>query len=518
MDQINQSEAGKNLGIVSTIKEKFNKTENLLDKILVNIVLLYLFIPIEIFFIGFLRWYYSLVLTVIMIYVFCKISKSIKYKKIEINSKIKTILIISLILIWVAFSGIGGFSYQNDDYIVRNPVFNDLMSYDWPVHYNFENAPEEITDVVGNGEVSFSYYFIFWLPAALIGKVLGYGIAQICLYLWSALGIGLIVYLIKRATSINGILIILGMIMFSGMDVVGTLISKKEFGLGLHLEWWNTTFQYSSITTCLYWVFNQAIPIWIITSLILNLNNNKSNLAIGSLAFAYSPFAIFGMIPVMIISIFKKYEKEKKSFIIRIKETITSQNILIPIIIIIIFGAFFISSGDKITVNGWSFAGINSISGAINYIKKYMLSIFLEFGIYALLIFRERKKDLFYLTSIVLLTLIPLYIMTPANDFVMRGSMSLLFILMVEILYYLQYSKEIIKKYLLITLLVLGMITPFNEIYRSITNTVEQTNIIKKDTSFGILDKIDIENLALYDRQFFIHNYENTFFFKYLAK
>ena len=67
-----------------------------------------------------------------------------------------------------------------------------------------------------------------------------------------------------------GITVIGIMIFFSGLDIIGCFIQEwnfQSFASILHLEWWLEGFQFSSNTTCLFWVYNQAVPAWIATLL-----------------------------------------------------------------------------------------------------------------------------------------------------------------------------------------------------------------------------------------------------------
>ncbi len=113
----------------------------------------------------------------------------------------------------------------------------------------------------------------YYLPAALVGKVAGVGVADTALLIWTAIGVALFLALaVERATTFRAALIIVAvLVLFSGMDLLGTVL-RGGFGLAAHLrpvdhlEWWATRFQYSSHTTQLFWVPNHALPGWIATS------------------------------------------------------------------------------------------------------------------------------------------------------------------------------------------------------------------------------------------------------------
>ncbi len=123
---------------------KFKKNEKTVclnkDFILVNLGIFYIMFPILLFFVGFLKSFYSCLLIIILLYCWFKCIKTFDFINWEetINAESNSgrkYFFISLIIvtIWVYFSGIGGFSFQNEDYIVRNAVFRDLIQYRWPI-------------------------------------------------------------------------------------------------------------------------------------------------------------------------------------------------------------------------------------------------------------------------------------------------------------------------------------------------------------------------------------------------
>jgi hypothetical protein len=160
------------------------------QKNIITIALLFIILPVIIFLIGYIKWY-------IAVFAICFIAyesyKIIKNEKIDTVLKVnyKVIFVILLILcLWVFFSGIGGFSYQNADFEVRNAVFYDLIHQKWPII-------GEINNNYVSGTVGFVYYFTYWLPAALIGKLFGDFAGNVALCLYSVISLCLIVYLIN---------------------------------------------------------------------------------------------------------------------------------------------------------------------------------------------------------------------------------------------------------------------------------------------------------------------------------
>ena len=93
-------------------------------------------------------------------------------------------IIFSLLFIWLLFSGIGSLSYQNTDYEVRNAVLHDLIDYKWPVTYDFTNLSSNYQNVLNASSAKFVYYFTYWLPASIIGKIFNYQVANIFLFIY----------------------------------------------------------------------------------------------------------------------------------------------------------------------------------------------------------------------------------------------------------------------------------------------------------------------------------------------
>ena len=58
---------------------------------------------------------------------------------------------------------------------------------------------------------------------------------------------------------------IVGLLLTGNPSVIETRLCEK-----IHIEWWARFYQFSSFTTQLFWVFNQAVPAWIATLLVLS--------------------------------------------------------------------------------------------------------------------------------------------------------------------------------------------------------------------------------------------------------
>ena len=72
------------------------------------------------------------------------------------------------------------------------------------------------------------------------------------------------------------------LIFFSGLDIVGAYLTSMDY-INMrydpwHLEWWGTPYQYSSMTTQLFWVFNQATSGVVVYQCLTYIQKNNRNL------------------------------------------------------------------------------------------------------------------------------------------------------------------------------------------------------------------------------------------------
>jgi len=201
---------------------------------------------------------------------------------------VKIFCVLMVVMLWVVLSGVGGYVWQNSDHHVRNEIFRVLVENPWPV---YSNTAER---------VPLSYYIGFWLPAAGIGKVWGLRLGYAVQVVWAVMGIVLCYALVcvkRRKVSVWPLMLL---IFFSGLDVIGTaLVQEGEgqiFGT-VHLEAWSWYFQFSSMTTQLFWVFNQAIPAWLACALVFFFEKPRNMLFTLSMLLLTSSFPFVGLLP-----------------------------------------------------------------------------------------------------------------------------------------------------------------------------------------------------------------------------
>lgn len=497
-----------------------------IDKKILIIAECYMFLPVIIFMFGWLKLIYAYLGCFMIIGLAMKLYESFPAIDgcggiaIGIVSKENVSFWISVIAmagIWVYLSGIGSYAYQNGDYWVRNPIFNDLSTYSWPVFYNLSEESELVKSICGSDTVAFSYYFSWWLPVCMAAKLfhLSYGMRNLLLYAWALVGILLIIYLICRKLRRCSWVIPVILAAFSGLDAIPFLMKNNFFELFpwvKHMEWWAGYFQYSSNTTQLFWVFNQSIPIWLIMAVFLQLVDAKCIAGLLSVAFAYSPWATFGMVPYA-ISASVKGRKE-------IKSAINIFNIFVPVIMLIVFGSFYMSGSASDVYKGLIFMQYPGQERRV--FCNYLLFALFEFGVFYFVMGKAAVKYKYYWITLFELILFPLFVIRDGN-FIMRGAIPALFMLMVYVTNYLienRNKKDLkIREYILIGCLIIGSMNPLAEINRTLVQTSTNDNVLQEQIgSFGNMQTDSESLINIAKDQFFVYDYQEKLFFKYLAK
>ena len=186
------------------------------------LIYIYLFLPVLIFVVGWLKWYWALPFGILMALACVKgFTDSVQCDCFLLEKSDFRILIkaLFLIILWVYLSGIGGWCYQNSDHEARSAIFRALVEYDWPV-------------VSYDGSRGLIYYIGFWLPAACFGKVFGLEAGYTVQVIWAVLGIFIVYYLICVFRKKVELWPLVFMIFFSGLDYVGAWIRSEERRVG----------------------------------------------------------------------------------------------------------------------------------------------------------------------------------------------------------------------------------------------------------------------------------------------
>lgn len=487
----------------------------------------YILLPFLIFALGWMKIYISFPIVGILCYCFykvCKESPELWTPDWDRDTIIKFLFAIGIIAIWVYYSGIGKFVFQNTDHSVRNSIFNILVEYDWPV-VNYDILPEFNRAWDGTTKVTGLIYYIgFWLPSAIVGKVLGIRAGYYAQAVWAVLGIALVYYLICVMLKKVVVWPLFILVFFSGLDIIGVFLTNfSVLGSNWHLEWWGTPYQYSSMTTQLFWVFNQSVPAWVCTILMYVQKNNRNLVFILACSMLSSTFPFIGLLLLALFFCFtRKYdtkvegaislESKIKSYTMSLmKDTCTLQNVLGGGIVGIVSFLYLLGnfSGGHVMAENVKGARFD------NSLPKFVIFLILEIGVYAVLIYKYNKQSKLYYFVLLCLCVIPPIRVGYSIDFCMRASIPALFILMLWVIQAVQEAwkrREYAVFSGLIVALVIGSATPICEFKRTFTQTfdrIENEQIVYEE---------DTDALEILNSVNFSGDIEKNFFFQYLTK
>jgi hypothetical protein len=328
-------------------------------------------------------------------------------------------LLLGVAAAWSALGGAGHLFHANADWPVRDAVLRDLVAGAWPVAYVDGEGVEYLL------RAPIGYY----LPAALVGKLAGVGVADAALLGWTFAGVVLFFAIAAAGDRRLGALLLLlaVLVLFSGMDLVGVVLTRGVAVLQFllptdHIEWWAARFQYSAHSTQLFWVPNHAIPGWIAAALLIRGAANPGfvrllPLLVGLLPL-WSPLTAIGFLPLAAVAFLQLAARRRARECIDPAVVAGAFICTLPVALYVTMGAGTIQSG------GTHMAGEPSWL----YLANCAQFVLLEGGLLWILLLVARRDPLLLAAGAVL-WLLPLAAFGPGNDLAMRASIPALALL-----------------------------------------------------------------------------------------
>ena len=494
-----------------------------------QVALLYLIIPFIIFCFGWLKWYYSVATFIVTGFA---LFRTLKYYHDRADSMVELtrnqyaiLAVISLLVSWL--NGVGGYWSQSSDWMAKNPLLNDLSTYSWPLIVCPEYWDEHLQAIAGTDSMAFVYYLFYFLPAGLMGQLFGIAIARLSIFIWTACGLfiflSLLAEFISQDKKLSVIWISTVFLFWGGFDIIGQTLRmfylwNPSVPMGeQHLyatwridEWCRPYFTYYAANwTSLFWCFNQSIPIWIIVILLID----KAALSVigflYSFSLLYSPWGAMGMAPLVVYYVIRKCW----GCWLTMKSMLNVQNVVFPLLILVIVGSFYMSNRTSLSEKGWYWKFLSHR----DFWGLYFVFIVIELGAFFVVLKEDIKNNLWLQGAYVMLLVIPLYKMTHWNDWLMRASIPSLSV--VCCCFISRVNQNCFFRNRLFSIIVtLGSFSAIQLIFNSFSDTIKngrpQTTL--EDESFVSPKEEGVVSLG--ENQFYAHDYENTFFWKYLAK
>jgi len=110
-----------------------------IDGLMTKIGYAYLMLPFFMFCVSWLNNLSALAFGSITLLSFWFCIRNIKgqdeINQILLDNKGKLIPMFLILVFLIFYSGIGSYTFQNNDHLYRNAMFRDLVKYEWPVRY-----------------------------------------------------------------------------------------------------------------------------------------------------------------------------------------------------------------------------------------------------------------------------------------------------------------------------------------------------------------------------------------------
>lgn len=430
--------------------------------------MLYIEVPIIIFFFGWIRPEVSFPLLVLiaiqLIFYILNTIKNITYTIITIPNLIAILIVCGL---WVLLSGAGHRGIHAGDFAKHNAILNDLIRLPWPVTYNV-NGSEQVMMLV--------YYVAYYLPAALLGKFFGWVGANVFLYFWTYIGISLIAFWFIHFFKQKAFFALILFILLSGLDGLGRILLLHKTGVNPDWEWWAGEWQYSSITTLLFYVPQHALGAWVVVSYLFSKKNEVMTMFASLLL--WSPFVWFGTLPFVI------YQTMKKNVKLTWIDTTTAT------FIALICGAYVFSSSFAEVGQGvggqwlWQRLPLFKSLTLVRLVFFYLFEFGICFGIIMSVRHFFRQNTSLLWIAVLVLTCIPWYRVGLLNDFAMRTSIPALYVVALYFISAFVFSTKIVRNRFIVYT-VIGMFYPLLLMYNGaqhIRNIPPQYTLSELDT------------------------------------
>lgn len=451
-----------------------------------SIILVYLSFPLLLYLSFWLRFPYNGVFVLATGIGLCfAIYNSLKEPKRArvISSKGQFIAILILSIGIAVISGAGGFVLQRGDWTKHNVILNDLIQYTWPVYYGVSAYVSDTTLV---------YYLAYYLPSALVGKIFGWQATHYSLFAFTATGTILFLLFLQRHLMIRSRWLFF-FFFISGLDLIGWIFIKGFPIDLLYLETYAQHLQYSSYISQIAWVPQHALSAWLLYALMYRDYLDKDlhlfpyYIGVGLL---WSPFVALGLcivfLPLYLWQTMKNITRKKYQYFLLL-------GILISLVIFLYFKSQIPVLQDSLHLY-WTTDDLLR--------KLFHMAVFLTAELFVFLpivLFEYRKetrdKMLYIMWIFLTLTVVPQFMYGAANDWTMRVTMPILVGLSLSVLVGIQrifLSKSALRWYVLVVL-VLGMFTPFTQMYllkdvsNPATNEQSDRNMTQAHIKYGVI-------------------------------
>lgn len=426
----------------------------------------YLTLPVFIFLAGWLEWWAALPLIACTAYALTPLI--VKWSDTGSRMPVTSLQVGVAVVVgcgWAVLGGTDHLVFTNADWHIRDAVLHDLVTSPWPVGYGLLDGQESLLRAP----------LAFYLPAALIGKGIGLAVAHMAMAVWTAMGATLFLLQVLSLTPSRlpvAVAAAAVVVLFSGLDIIGSLLNdgprfRSDWNITTHLEWWAGTYQYSSMTTQLFWVPNHALGGWLVIGLLYRDNRLRqldTILPILVVAAAlWSPLTAVGLVPFVMWKLGANMLRQRSWRFLRPKAWA-------PALAVGLVIAAYLALDPSGIRRGLALANNSAADTTMNLLRQAQFFL-IEAGIIGLAILMIRRSSDVIL-ALLILAVLPFAYFGPGNDLVMRASIPSLTVLTIGACLALVEKcadhRGLRKKVFLGGLLAVGAVTPVAEFARAV--------------------------------------------------
>lgn len=327
-------------------------------------------------------------------------------------------MIMASLFLLCVIMGLGALFYQIEyDMGFRNAVEFDLIRRPWPVTYPNPDGSESLL----------CYYFAFWLPSAIVGKLAGGMIipADLFTLFYAFWGIALVLCFILSFTgNRRRWLVFLIFIFFCEWNseclYVRSFEVRNAFTEFTYATLRLTNDYYSTANVCylLGLIYNQGVPTLLCCMLMWYQRNNYGILLFTySLLCLFAPFPVVGLFPCMLVYALR-----------HIKPCFTWENIT-GIIIAAVSGLFLASNNNASSPTPLVGEGV-----VAHWLLASLVCFLLSTGVYLPFVWGRLKKNMFFYGMWFTVLCLGLFRSGSANDLSWRAGIPLYFMLCVAVI------------------------------------------------------------------------------------
>lgn len=442
-------------------------------KPLILLSLIYIYIPVFLFLMGFVKAYIGLPVMMILCYVayrFIRYNNSWNNEEIKIN---KVFFFCGIVVLFVIgyFAGWGRWAKQSFDWYKHNAVLSDLIEYSWPVYYENGNEKSMLTYYIGQylvpavagkiaGMFSDAKLMVTTVPEYTVFSGVGEGaatiadamalnyiteipisfrIAEIAEYFWNTAGLLLVwmnLMLLLKMESIKAHIVELFVLIF--FSVPQSLVEILVYGI-YGIDCLNKNYiltsdyeiilQYTGNFRSLMGAFAQIIVPWLVVLIFMNNRDNvKMYLFYMLPLMLFAPLPLLGLVPIAAGHALLRFigsVKEKKTGAL-LKEVFSPENVLCllsfgTIMVLYLYGNVFEPKPDLLVFRPMRYGSLFGI---------YLIFIVINVLLYAVFVIANKQADHLFYIALAELLLLPVFRMGYFNDINLRASVPALIIIM----------------------------------------------------------------------------------------